>query len=354
MPKRKPPAFCPEWSWWIRSGERLNLGIDLREVFPVEATTVEDKLSPGLANVAAEIHRGARIVDAFRRGGTRLPLEGWCLLEAGEHAGRLGDAMREVGSLLEEREKRRRQLAGQLWYPSLVLATGVVVMGIILFWVVPGMRETSRSMGLGEQLPWVTENIGKLYGVLFCGFFCIVIIMTILGFVLRGAARRSRYWAAFRESLMARAPLLGKARHWAREARILRQLATLLSGGTTLPASLEICATDSPDEWERGALQTLRQHLLLGAGFREALNSCPILGRETVPLLLAGQESGKLEEYMLRLADELERRSSWKVQQATRLLEPVFLLFLSTAVGMLILAYMLPMVRMLEQAGAGY
>ena len=63
--------------------------------------------------------------------------------------------------------RSRRAFLGQLWYPVMVGTVGFGVMLVILFWVVPQMREMSESMGLGERLPWLTEHIGPLYTGLF-------------------------------------------------------------------------------------------------------------------------------------------------------------------------------------------
>lgn len=349
---KKTAPFCPHWQWWIRSGERLQLGIDLREVFAPAATEIRNKaLQSGLEEVGRRLRAGGRVVDSLKESGMRLPMEAWCLLESGEHTGKLGEAMQQVGEFLEQGRLRRREVLGRIWYPALVFLTGSVVMGIILFWVVPRMRETSVSMGLGHDLPWLTENIGTVFAGLFAAGLCSVVFTTTAALVVRRMGRRSLRWAGGGEWIRQRIPVVGRAMSCAREARILQQLATLLEGGTTLPRALEMSAEAGPDQWERHHLERFRQHLLLGAGFPEAMRSCPLLSPESVHLLLAGQESGRLEEYMVRVAQDLRRQSDWRFRQATAFMEPAFLIVLSAAIGSLILAYILPMVRMLEQAG---
>ena len=106
--------------------------------------------------------------------------------------------------------------------------------------------------------------------------------------------------------------------------------------------------------WEKHQLLLFRERLLRGTGLAVAAASCALLSADNEPLLEAGQESGNLETYMVRIADDLQVQASWKSQQLTRVLEPVFLLGLSAAIAGLILAYLLPMVRMLEQAGGSF
>lgn len=351
--KRKT-GFCPAWSWWLRSGERLALGMHLGAVLDPDALGLKSREAAGLESVQEGLGTGLLVVVAMRKAGLMLPVEGWCLLEAGEHTGHLGEAMREVGTLLKERELQRRALLGQLWYPVMVLTAGLFVMGLILLWVVPEMREISRDMGLGDQLPWLTEHIGQLYGGCFAGLLGLVLFTVSAGVAFRIGTRRSVAWGKAEEAAMNLLPLAGSCRRWLREARFLQHTSILIKGGTALPRALERVAESIPNLWEQEQVLAFRSHLLLGAGFVRAAASCPLIGEGSLPLLEAGNESGRLEIYMERLSTDLREAVRWKLQQATRALEPLFLLVLSAAIAGLILAYLLPMVRMLEQAGGAF
>lgn len=351
---KRGKRFCPDWSWWIRSGERLNLGLGLEAVLSTKTGVRRPADRRGLEAVSVELRSGKRLVEAMRSCGLHLPVEGWCLLEAGERSGRLGDALRGVGDFLRVRREHRRECIGQFWYPAMVGVTGSGVMCLILFWVLPQMRRMTAAMGLGRRLPWLTENIGTLYAAVFGGLAFLVLLVAGTAACLGLSGRRSVRASRLAEVLFSHAPLIGSSRALAREARILKQLGTLLRGGTTLPRSLEMVAANSPGAWEAQQVLQLRSFLVLGTAFAEALRACPLFQPETVDLLEAGQESGRLEDYMERIAGELETALQWRVRQMTRILEPGFLFLLSGAVGGLILAYLLPMIRMLEQAGVAF
>jgi general secretion pathway protein F len=344
-------VWAPGWSWWVRGGERLMLGLGLESVLE-EAGSLRGRAElAGAESVLAGLRAGQAVVAALRGSGLRLPLEAWSLLEAGEHTGRLGEAMREVGRMLEARQARRRELTGQLWYPLMVGCAGLGVMGLILLWVVPEMREMSSAMGLGDKLPWLTEHIGRLYGLILAAGLALALALggglAGLSWLGRGSAR----WGLAEERLLGAVPVAGGLRRRVREARLLRQLGTLLGGGTTLPRALEMVAEAVPSRWEAEELRLFRSRLLMGAGFADALAGCALISPEDALLLLTGQEGGRLETYMERIAADLEQQVTWRIRHATRLLEPLFLLGLSGAIGGLVLAYLLPMIRLLEQAG---
>jgi general secretion pathway protein F len=344
-------GWNPDWRWWLRVGERLMLGLDLLAVLGDAGCLRAGAERAGVARLAAGLRAGEAVVASLRSSGVRLPLEAWSLLEAGEHTGRLGESMAAVGELLRARQLRRREMSGQLWYPALVSFAGLAVMGLILFWVVPEMRDMSQSMGLGGELPWLTEHIGRLYGALLGGAVGMVVLTAAGLALLRQLGRRSERWGRVEETLLGRLPVVGPLRARVREARLLRQLGTLLRSGTTLLRALELIEQGIPGRWEAGELEQFRQRLLSGAGFDAALAPCRLIDPEHLPLLQLGQEGGRLDTYLERIAEDLERQVRWQTAQAMRLLEPVFLLGLSGAIGGLILAYLLPMVRLLEQAG---
>jgi general secretion pathway protein F len=344
-------AWNPVWSWWVRCGERLMLGLGLEAVLEEDGSLRGGAERAGVASARAGLRSGQAVVGALRGSGLRLPLEAWSLLEAGEHTGRLGEAMREVGHMLEARQARRRELTGQLWYPLMVGCAGLGVMGLILLWVVPEMREMSGAMGLGDKLPWLTEHIGRLYGLILAAGLGLVLAVAGGLAGLRWLGRRSARWGLVEERLLGAVPLVGGLRRRVREARLLRQLGTLLGGGTTLPRALEMVAEAVPNRWEAEELRLFRSRLLMGAGFADGLAGCALIAPEDAVLLRTGQEGGRLETYMERIAADLEQQVNWSIRQATRLMEPLFLLGLSGAIGGLVLAYLLPMIQMLEQAG---
>ena len=347
MPDSSP--YCPDWSWWMRSGERYCLGLDLMHVLKENRHQASASVGRGLRVAWQRIGQGEPVVLALRGSGMRLPIEAWCLLEAGEHSGRLGEAMKEVGEQLRQSGIRRRALLGQLWYPLVVLTAGAVVMAVILLWVVPEMRAICASMHRGAQLPWLTEHIGYLYGGAFLSVLSGCALAGTLLALLRPASRRSLEWARRQEFLMRAIPLWGWLRARRRQARLLRQLATLLGSGVTLAQALRSSADGSPDAWEREEVLAFRERLLLGGGFPAAMEHFPLIDAEQSALLLAGQESGRLETYMSQLAEDLEATVAWRLEQWTRALEPLTILGLAVAVGGLVMAYLLPMVHMLEQ-----
>jgi type II secretory pathway component PulF len=381
-------GYCPDWRWWIRAGERLQMGLGLGRVLdaggedlgddgskPVQDRVAEKadrggvwfvtdgvrqwglwrkrfrrkgREEAGLERLRVGLREGLGLVEAMQGSGMMLPLEGWGYLLAGEQTGRSGEAFCAVAGLLEEREKRRRERIGQLWYPVLLLLIGALVLGLLLLWVIPALRELNQDMGNGGELPWLTQHLGTLYMSLLGG----MVIGGLLGLAgwrtMESGSRRSIKWGERREWVMRRLPGMGTVWRSAREARLLGQLGPLLRSGHAIPRALELVASGLPSKWEAAALMAFRSHLLHGASFMEGFCSCALFSHDSRALISLGEESGRLDDFMDKRARELRESVRWWGQQLSRATEPMLLMGLALAVGGMLVAYLLPMLHLME------
>lgn len=325
------------------------MGLDFRLVLQSAGQGLPPPVENGLTRVLDGVAEGGLIVASMRHSGMQLPVEAWSLLDAGEQTGKLAEVMVRTGKLMRERATRRKAFTGQLWYPAMVLGVGFLVMAVILFWVVPQMRAVSISMGMGEELPWLTEHIGMLYG----SSMLVLLLAGLLGIagtlLLSFLSQRNERWAYPVERIYRWVPGISWMRQSMREARLARYLGTLLQAGITLPRALQTAAEDACELWEKDQLNQCRERLLMGIGFPEVVAACPLFSREYLPLLESGQESGQLEVFLLQIAEDRDGDILQQLSMWIRFLEPGILLLLSIAIGGLILAYLLPMVNMLER-----
>lgn len=345
---KRQKRYCPGWRWWIRAGERLQLGLGLGGVLEGPEGASVGRIHDGLGRLREELRYGLGMVEAMRASGLELPLEGWCFLQAGEQTGRMGEAFCAVSGLLEARGRFRRELAGQLWYPVLLGGIASLVLALLILWVMPQLRDLQEKLGQGPELPWISAHLGTIYGGVFGGFTAIVMVAVVAWRGLEMGARRSSAWGCRRERILRCIPGLWRVAHAAREARLLGQMGPLLSSGYAFPKVLELVASGLPSQWEKAVLMTFRSHLLHGAPLMEGFRSCPLFSDGSHSLFALGEESGRLDAFMEKRGVELREAVRWWMQQLSRACEPLILAVLALAVGGMLLAYLLPMLHMLE------
>lgn len=349
MRRQAGRQFSP--GWWRRAGLRLQLGLSALQVFG-PATGGDKATRETSGRIRRELEAGCGMVEAMRAVPLELPAEAWSLVEAGEHAGRLGEAFVEIADLLRRREEWKREVLGQLWYPCLVLVIACAVMLLMVFWMIPQFREMVLAMQPGGRLPWLTEHLGGVFLCAATALFLLPLSAMVPSKVLARLGWKFPVAGLWQERFQGAFPFWGGVRKLARSARLLRRLGTLLRAGLALPEVLADARRDAVTSWEGRCLERCREALLIGLTVEEAIRDCGLFDEATCLALEAGQEAGKLDEHMLQLALDQEAEVRWRLQQAIRFLEPLMLAGLTVAIGALLLAYLLPMMGLLQSAGA--
>lgn len=135
-------------------------------------------------------------------------------------------------------------------------------------------------------------------------------------------------------------------------ATLTRQFAGLLDAGLAIDEALGVLAEQSENKREQALLGQIRQDIAAGQSLSVSLSR---LERVFPPfyraLVRAGEESGKLPGVLVRLADYLERREELKSRLAMAFIYPAIVIFVSIAVIVGMLTWVVPqMVQVFQGA----
>lgn len=126
---------------------------------------------------------------------------------------------------------------------------------------------------------------------------------------------------------------------------IIRQLSTLLKAGLPLDEALNTIIEQTENKNSGKILITLRSRLMEGHTLAYAMNLFPKAFDELITTSVeAGEQSGNLDEVLLRLAEYLEQRQDMGKQSWTALLYPAILILSSIAVVSGLMVYIVPKV----------
>jgi general secretion pathway protein F len=128
-------------------------------------------------------------------------------------------------------------------------------------------------------------------------------------------------------------------------ALLTRQLATLLKAGLPVDEALDALGEQNEDARARTLVVSLRSRVMEGSGLAAALAESP----ESFPeiyraSIAAGEQSGRLDEVLARLADYTEARDALKQQVWAALAYPILLSLVAVAVVTGLLVYVVPQI----------
>ena len=268
------------------------------------------------------------------------------LVEAGETGGVLDKVLAKLAESSEKEREFKAKTRGAFIYPAIVMIVMVVVITIMMIFVIPKL--TSLYTEIGAELPLPTKILIAISN--FMRSFWWLLLLAVGGFIYgfrifskteKGSQLISRIVLAL--------PIWGKIRKTLILAQFTRTLGLLIGTGipiiTALKVVADILASPSYREGiefaisrvERGS--PLYQPLAANPGFP------PIIGQ----MVRVGEETGKMDEVLGRLAVYFEAESENFIRNLTTALEPVILVVLGLGVGILVLSIILPIYNLTNQ-----
>ena len=267
------------------------------------------------------------------------------IVRAGEAGGALGEVLQRLADTMERNKELRESVKSALIYPSLLVLVAVVSVAILLVFVVPQFESTFAQAGKALPVPTlVVVTIGKFMR----GYWWAVLGLAFL-FVMwyrrRGqvASVRRR-----RDEKRLRMPLVGDLVAKVETARFARTLATLLANGVTLLSGLAIVKETMTNTVMAEALDGVIARLREGKGFGRPLAETGLYPRLATQMILVGEESGRLEEMLARVADVYDREVQAAIKRFLAVLEPALILSLAVLIGGIVFSILMGVMGMSE------
>src|SRR4029077_6496410 len=143
-------------------------------------------------------------------------------------------------------------------------------------------------------------------------------------------------------------PLVGDLTTKVEVARFARTLATLLGNGVTLLSGLAIVRETLSNGVLAGALDGVITRLREGKGFGRPLTETGLYPRLATQMILVGEESGRLEEMLTRVAEIYDREVQMSIKRFLAVLEPALILSLAVMIGGIVFSILLGVMGMSE------
>jgi len=220
-------------------------------------------------------------------------------------------------------------------YPViLVCAMGGSVI-FLLVYVLP--RFSTMFSEMGKALPLQARALlalsAALRGYWWAGIG--LIILGVAGFRYAVRTPRGRYsWDQWKLRLVLLGPLLRKLE----VAGLARTLGTLLKSGVPLLQSLGIVKEIARNQVISRSLGEVEVGVREGAGVADPMARTGVFPPLAVQMIAVGEDTGKLDEMLIRVADHFDREVRLRINQFTRLLEPVLILVMGLGVGFIVVS----------------
>ena len=261
------------------------------------------------------------------------------LVKAGELGGVLDQVLNRLAETMEKQKDFRSKTQGAMIYPIIVILAMVAVGFIMMIFVVPKLMSMYKDFGADLPLP-TKILIGT--SDFFVKFWWLFIILGIGG----GAAFAQWYKTPVGQktidAFLFRIPIFGTLRKKIILTEFSRTLSLLLGAGVSLLEAMDIVSNAMESISYREALGIATKEVEKGTSLSQAISRFEIFPPILYQMVAVGEETGKMDEVLLKISSYFEAESEQAVKNLTAAMEPMIMIVLGIGVGLLVVAIIMP------------
>ena len=299
-----------------------------------------------ILKVREDVEAGAALADAMKRHPKTFDALYSNMIAAGEAGGILDTILKRLAVYIEKAVKLKGEVKSAMIYPVAVIVIATLVVGAILWKVIPTFA--TLFAGLGAQLPLPTRVVIALSdGIVAYGWILIIVIGGI-GWGVKSyyATDGGRHTI---DRILLKMPILGGILRKVAVARFCRTLSTLLASGVPILDGLDITARTAGNAIIEDAIQTTRSGIERGETISGPLKETNVFPSMVVQMINVGETTGALDAMLSKIADFYEEEVDTAVAGLLTLMEPVMIAFLGVVVGGIVIAMYMPIFDLISK-----
>src|SRR6267378_686021 len=268
------------------------------------------------------------------------------MVKAGEVGGVLELVLTRLAEFQEKAAKIRNKVAAAMVYPGIVMTMALGIMTFLLIFIVPRFEMIFQDLLGDKPLPPVTRFVMGVSGFMKSNglivFGAIVAAVTLYKFV--GRTRRGRLLI---DNFKLRMPLFGNLNRKTAISRFARTLGTLVTSGVPILQALNITRDTAGNAAIALAISKVHDSVKEGESIVQPMEASKVFPPMVVSMVDVGEETGKLPEMLLKVADVFDDEVDNAVVALTSALEPIMIVFLAVIVGTIVLALFTPLISII-------
>lgn len=261
------------------------------------------------------------------------------VVAAGEASGHLDVALGLLADELERDQGFRGRVIGSLLYPGFIVVAMFVVGIIMVTRIVPALESVFQEANV--QLPWTTRLVVAVTNSIIHGWYVYIII---IGLIIFGI---SRYIATPEGRRLVNArllhtPVVGNLITNLEMARFTRILAILLQAGVPIIKALDAVSLVMDNMLYQEAVHAIARNVERGAPISQTMAKQPSFPVTVTQMIAVGEETGKLDTVLNKLADYYETETNQSIKNVAALVEPVVFVIVGLGVAFIVFSIIVP------------
>ena len=296
-----------------------------------------------LADIRESVEGGSTLADALAEHPRVFPHIMHSMVGVGERGGTLDEVLGQLADLYEREELLRGEVHAALAYPALVLFLGLASAVLLIAFLIPRLKVLFE--GVGQTLPLPTRILLGISDFV-TGHGWLLTVLVVAAFVAYRVARRSQRVHLLADRVKLTVPMVGRLIRTVAIARFARLLGTLTRGGISVVDGIEIVRPAVGNAVIAEAVRSMSGRIRGGESVAAVMKKTGVFPPLPIQMIAVGEETGHLDQMLLRMADAYEREAATATRVMTSLLAPGLILVVAVVVGFIILSMLLPIFQL--------
>ncbi len=335
--------FTRQISSMLASGLTLIKALEI-----LKDQTPNNTLRETLGGILLDLQEGTSFSDSIAKYPEIFPPVYVSLVKAGESSGLLDQIFLRLANNLEKQQKLKSKVKSALMYPAVVLTLMFVVILLMFIFVIPQLSKLYVSLNV--ELPLITKV------VIFISSFIGKVWPLIIGIIAISFYAFSRWKKTIKgretwDKFLLRVPLFGKIIKQTILAEFSRTFGLLVGTGTLVVDALNQSAGVTGNVIYENAISEIAKRVEKGIPVGEAMTYYPIFPSILIQLVKVGEETGKVDENLMKASEYFEEEVDQSVKGLTTAMEPIIMVVLGVGVGFLVFSVISPIYNLLSAIG---
>jgi type IV pilus assembly protein PilC len=329
----------------------IGAGLPLvRSLYVLERQEKTGLLKTTIRGLAEQVEGGSAFSEALAKYPKIFPPLYVNTVKAGETGGVLELVLTRLADFAEKSQKLNSRIKAALVYPALVLTMAVSVLFFLVTFIVPKFMQIFKEMNV--PLPLITQILLVISDFAKNRWFiglAILIALIVLYKILYGLTVTRLIVDKIKLDMPVMGPLLRKIAI----ARFSRTLGTLLSSGVPILQALMVAKDTTGNEVMARSIIRVHDSVREGETVAKPLLKAGLFPAMAVNMISVGEETGALDQMLLKIADVYDEEVDVTVTGLMSLLEPFLIIGMGLVVGFIVIAMFLPLFSLVTALGGG-
>lgn len=301
--------------------------------------TVNPQVEEALATILHDLENGYKFSDAIKKHPKIFNQVFVAVIAAGEATGKLDVALNLLATEQERDQRFRGRVVGALLYPVFIIVAMIVVALIMVTRIVPALESVFKEADV--DLPWMTKVVIAITNSLIHYWWAYIVILIVaitlfLRWIHSDDGKRS-----FNGTVL-KLPVFGTLIRNLEMARFTGIFGLMVQSGVPIIHAIESVARVLDNEIYREALMNVARNVERGSPIAQSLIKYDVFPATVTQMIAVGEESGKLEQVLFRLADYYESETDQNIKNITALTEPIVFVIVGLGVAFLVFSIIVP------------